>query len=244
MPNIPYPNVPALPGVPALSRSNNAQFVAAGLTIIGEILPLGLFGQKWGIIAAGSSSGASSQGGFLQTLQGLFNKGSTLKGTTLLTPDSFVDFEYREEQKIPIYPLQNGAFQSYNKVGMPFDIRLTVTCSGNGKMSKGDFIQGIDKLLTGLTLVDIVTPDATYKNCNLIHVDYRRDATNGATLLIAQLWFQWVRIVSNPTTQTANPSGTPTSSFGQLSPTSVPSGNFGSLNANSRGATGLNPAIQ
>ena len=56
MPNIPYPNVPALPGVPALSRSNNAQFVAAGLTIIGEILPLGLFGQKWGIIAAGSSS--------------------------------------------------------------------------------------------------------------------------------------------------------------------------------------------
>lgn len=217
MPNIPYPNVPNLPGVPALSRSNNAQFVAAGLTILGEILPLGLFGQKWGIVANG--------------------------GSAALTPDSFIDFEYREEAKIPIYPLQNGAFQSYNKVGLPYDIRLTVTCSGNGKMSKGAFIQGIDKLLTGLTLVDIVTPDATYKNTNLIHVDYRRDATNGATLLIAQLWFQWVRVVSNPTVPTAQPSGTPTSSFGQLSPTSVPSGNFGSLNANSRGATGLNPAI-
>lgn len=217
MPNIPYPNVPNLPGVPALSRSNNAQFVAAGLTILGEILPLGLFGQKWGIVANG--------------------------GSAALTPDSFIDFEYREEAKIPIYPLQNGAFQSYNKVGLPYDIRLTVTCSGNGKMSKGAFIQGIDKLLTSLTLVDIVTPDATYKNTNLIHVDYRREATNGATLLIAQLWFQWVRIVSNPTVPTAQPSGTPSSSFGQLSPTSVPSGNFGSLNANSRGATGLNPAI-
>lgn len=218
MPNIPYPNVPALPGVPALSRSNNAQFVAAGLTILGEILPLGLFGQKWGIVANG--------------------------GSAALTPDSFIDFEYREEQKIPIYPLQNGAFQSYNKVGMPYDIRLTVTCSGNGKMSKSAFIAGIDKLLTSLTLVDIVTPDVTYKNTNLIHVDYRRDATNGATLLIAQLWFQWVRIVSNPTVPTAQPSGTPTTSFGQLSPTSVPSGNFGTLNANSRGATGLNPAIK
>ena len=161
-----------------------------------------------------------------------------------MSPDSFVDFEYREEQKIPIYPLQNGAFQSYNKVGMPYDIRLTVTCSGNGKMTKGEFIQGIDKLLTGLTLVDIVTPDATYKNTNLIPVDYRRDATNGATLLIAQLWFQWVRIVSNPTVPTAQPSGAPSTSFGQLSPTSVPSGNFGSINANARGATGLNPAIQ
>ena len=102
-------------------------------------------------------------------------------------------------------------------------------------MSKGAFILGIDKLLTGLTLVDIVTPDATYKNCNLIHVDYRRDATNGATLLIAQLWFQWVRIVSNPTVPTAQPSGAPSTSLGQLSPTSVPSGN---------GATGLNPAIK
>jgi len=217
MPNITYPNVPALPGVPALSRSNNAQFVAAGLTILGEILPLGLFGQKWGIVAPG--------------------------GSALLSPDSFVDFEYREEQKIPIYPLQNGAFQSYNKVGMPYDIRLTVTCSGNGKMSKGNFIQGIDKLLTSLTLVDIVTPDATYKNTNLIHVDYRRDASHGATLLIAQLWFQWVRIVSNPVVATAKPSGTPTSSFGQLSPTTTPTGNFGTLNPNSRGATGLNPAI-
>ena len=203
MPLIPYPNIPALPGVPALARSNNAQFVGAALTIVGEILPLGLFGQKWGIVSK--------------------------DGSALLTPDSFVDFEYREEAKIPIYPLQNGAFQSYNKVNLPYDIRLTVTCSGNGKMTKGQFILGIDNLILKLTLVNIVTPDATYVNTNLIHVDYRREASRGATLLIAQLWFQWVRIVSNPTVATVKPSGTPTSSFGQLSP-QVPSTSFGSIN--------------
>lgn len=227
---IPYPNVPKLPGVPALARSNNAQFVGGALAIVGQLLPLGLFGQKWGIIASGSgASKTTTTGNFFSNL---FNKSSTLKGTSLLTPDSFVEFEYREEQKIPIYPLQDGAFQSYNKVGMPFDIRLTVTCSGNGKMSKNEFINAIDNLLTSLTLVDIVTPDVTYYSTNLIHVDYRRDSTRGATLLIAQLWFQWVRIVTNPSLPTSSPSGTPSTPLGQLSPQTY-IGSFGSTAASS-----------
>ena len=138
MPNIPYPNVPNLPGVPALARSNNAQFVGAALTIVGELLPLNLFGTKWGIV---SSSGAS-----------------------VIIPDSFVDFEYREERKIPNYPIEQGSFQSYNKVSVPFDCRVTVSCSGNGKMSKQNFLAAIQKLLNSLDLVSVVTPNVTYEN--------------------------------------------------------------------------------
>ena len=217
MPNIPYPNVPALPGVPALARSNNSQFVAAALTIVGEILPLGLFGTKWGIVDE--------------------------NGSALLTPDSFVDFEYREERKIPTYPLEEGSFSSYNKVALPFDCRVTVSCSGNGKMSKEAFLAAIEKLLSSLTLCSVVTPNTTYKSCNLIHVDYRREAKQGATLLLAQLWFQEIRIAQQPVVPTAAPSGTSSTSLGQLSPTKVPTGNFGSINPNAQGATGLNPAI-
>lgn len=212
MPNIPYPNVPQLPGVPALSRSNNAQFVAAALTIVGEILPLGLFGTKWGIVAQ--------------------------DGSTSLTPDSFVDFEYRNERKVPTYPIEDGSFQSYNKVALPFDCRVTVTCSGNGKMSKQAFLEAIQGLLNSLTLVDIVTPNATYESCNLVHVDYRREARQGATLIMAQLWFQEIRIAQQPVVPTAAPSGAKTKSFGQLSPTS-PSGSFGSINPNSVGGIGI-----
>lgn len=218
MPNIPYPNVPPLPGVPALARSNNAQFVAAALTIVGEILPLGLFGTKWGIVDK--------------------------NGSSVIVPDSFVDFEYREERKIPNYPIEQGSFNSYNKVAVPFDCRVTVSCSGNGKMSKQAFLTAIQKLLNSLDLVSVVTPNITYDNCNLIHVDYRREARQGATLILAQLWFQEVRIAQKPIVPTAKPSGTTSTSFGQLSPTTTPSTTFGSLNANSRGATGLNPAIR
>lgn len=212
MPNIPYPNVPKLPGVPALSRSNNAQFVAAALTIVGEILPLGLFGTKWGIVAQ--------------------------DGSASLTPDSFVDFEYRNERKVPTYPIEDGSFQSYNKVAMPFDCRVTVTCSGNGKMSKQAFLEAVQKLLSSLTLVDIVTPNATYESCNLVHVDYRREARQGATLIMAQLWFQEIRVAQKPVVPTAAPSGAKTKSFGQLSPNS-PSGSFGSINPNSVGGIGI-----
>ena len=217
---IPYPNVPPLPGVPALARGSNAKYAGAALNVLGQLLPLDLFGTTWGIVKSNSApTTAAAKTSFLKNLFSGANKLAT-KGTVVLSPDSFIDFEYRKEQKIPTYPMQDGAFQSYNKVGMPFDIRLTVTCSGNGKMKKGAFLQAINDLLNGLDLVDIVTPDATYKSCNLVHVDYRRDSLQGATMITAQLWFQWVRIVSKPTTNTAAPSGTPSTPLGQVSPVS------------------------
>lgn len=217
MPNIPYPNVPPLPGVPALARSNNAQFVAAGLNIIGQLLPFSLFGTKWGIIDK--------------------------NGAAVITPDSFVDFEFREERKIPNYPIEQGSFQSYNKVSVPFDLRVTVSCSGNtlgvgGRMSKQAFLEAIQKLLNSLDLVSVVTPNITYNNCNLVHVDYRREARQGATLILAQLWFQEVRIAQKPVVPTAKPSGAKSTSFGQLSP-ATPTGNFGTLNPNAVGGIGI-----
>lgn len=205
MPLIPYPNVPNLPGVPGLNR-NTAGYVAAALTIVGELLPLNLFGQKWGIL---NKSGAAA-----------------------LVPDSFVDFEYREEHKIPIYPIEQGGFQSYNKISLPFDIRVTVTCSGNGRMQKSQFLAAIDELLFGLDLVSVVTPEATYMNCNLVHVDYRRESSRGATLIIAQLWFQEVRVVQAATLPTTQPSGAAPQPLGQLSPTTPKMGDFNNNTVN------------
>lgn len=201
---IPYPNVPPLPGVPALNRSSSS-FVGAALNVVSQILPNNLFGTKWGIV-------------------------DTKTGKALLEPDSFVNFEYREERKIPNYPIEGGGFQSYNKVALPYDVRVTVTCSGNGKMKKGAFLIAVNDMLNGLTLVDVVTPDATYTSTNLIHADYRKEARQGATLIIYQLFFQKVRIVQPPTAQTTKPSGTPKTPLGQLSP--VPSTTvFGSFNS-------------
>jgi hypothetical protein len=204
---IPYPNIPKLPGVPGLNRQNGA-YAAAALTIVGELLPLNFFGPKWGIVDSA--------------------------GSAVITPDSFIDFEYRGERKIPNYPIEKGGFQSYNKVALPFDARFTVSCSGNKKMTKQQFLAAIDKLLIGLTLVSVVTPEITFNNCNLIHADYRREARQNATMIVAQLWFQEVRASQTTAIPTAAPSGAAPTPLGQLAP--VPStGIFGSINLNSIG---------
>ena len=191
---IPYPNIPPLPGVPGLHRST-AGFAAAALTIVGELLPLNLFGPRWGIV--------------------------TPAGSTALTPDSFIEFEYRAERKIPTYPVEQGGFASYNKVALPFDINVIVTCSGNGAMTKIQFLAAIQTMLSELTLVSVVTPDGTFVNCNLIHVDYRREARQGATLIIAQLKFQEIRVVLPAAPPTSASSGEATSSNGQTSPVPI-----------------------
>lgn len=208
MPLIPYPDIPPLPGVPALNRSNNASYAAAALTILGELLPNNLFGTKWAIID--------------QT------------GSIALKPDSFVSFEYKNERKIPNYPIEEGSFESYNKIALPFDCRLIVSCSGNGQMSKGQFLETIQQMLDSLDLFTISTPNYDYTNCNLIHVDYRRESRQGVSLILAQLWFQEIRIAQQPSAPTAQPSGAATNSFGQLSPVPAKS-TFGQFGASTNG---------
>lgn len=190
-----YPDIPNLPGVPSINRTTSG-YLGGILTIIGGLLPDNLFGKNWGII---------------------YKDG----GSTALTPDSFIDFEFREEHRIPNYPIEQGSFQSYNKVALPFDVKVTVSCSGNKAMSKEQFLSTLDGLLTSLVILSVVTPEVVFSSCNLVHVDYRREARNGATLIIAQLWFKEVRVVRQSNTPTASPSGATITPLGELSPLPV-----------------------
>jgi len=195
MPLIPYPDVPMLAGVPPLNRQ-------AGQTIpTPQIQPATVTnnaqGVSWGIVDS--------------------------SGNDVLTPDSFIEFEYKEEYKIPVYPIEQGGFSSYNKVAIPFDLRLTVTCGGQGASTREDFLLSVESLLSSTTLVSVITPNDTYDNCNLIHFDYRREAKQGLSLLIVQLWFQEVRIAQASVPTTAQPSGATPSNNGQVNPVNVPS---------------------
>lgn len=139
-------------------------------------------------------------------------------GNPLLSPDSVIDFEYRAESKIPTYPVEGGSFQSYNKVPFPYDARMTVSCNGNGAQTRDEFLAACKALRESLDIAEIVTPDETYDSVNLVHYDYRREARQGVTLLLVQLWFQEVRVAIQAQAQTAQPDGTDASQNGQVSP--------------------------
>lgn len=210
-PLIPYPNVPSFPGVPALS------------------LPPAGYAQPVSPVNTSSlDSSLSAQPAIPTTNQPTWSIVDAT-GAEVIEPDSIIDFDYRNERKIPNYPVELGSFSSYNKVALPFDIRLTLACGGKGEMDRNLFIATLETLLNSLDLYSIVTPDFVYENANLVHVNYRRDSQQGVTLLKAELGFEEIRQSNTGTAATQQPSGANSVSNGQLSPTTPTTGQKASI---------------
>lgn len=131
----------------------------------------------------------------------------------VIVPDTVPRFEYRGESRVSDYPVEQGAFASYNKVSQPFDIRMMMVCSGLNfvqsgiqaiglnlgpkYMQKADFIDTLDYMLSTTDLFTIVTPDKIYPSVNMVHYDYKRETKNGATMLIVEAWFQEIRVTAS-----------------------------------------------
>lgn len=138
-------------------------------------------------------------------------------GQGIIFPDTVPRFEYRGESRVSDYPVEQGAFASYNKVSQPFDIRMMMVCSGlnyggagaNATLSnvagivtgqsykKGTFLETLDYMLATTDLFTIVTPDKIYPSVNMVHYDYKRETKNGATMLIVEAWFQEIRVTAS-----------------------------------------------
>jgi hypothetical protein len=175
MPLIKFPDVPMVSGVPNINRSVIGVAVLAGISAIQKYDTFGLLskflGNVWAIVDD--------------------------NGNPVVTPDSVLSFEYRNEQKISNYPIEKGSFQTYNKVSSPYDIRLRMTCNGQGQMTRDVFLATMQTMNESINLYSIVTPDATYTNCNVTHFDYRRESRNGVQMLTVDVWLQEVRTPSN-----------------------------------------------
>lgn len=137
-------------------------------------------------------------------------------GSPAIIPDTVARFDYRGESRVSDYPVEQGAFASYNKVATPFDIRMVMVCSGlvipnllqnvrgafglgQNMMQKSAFLDTLDYMLATTDLFSIVTPDRTYNSVNLVHYDFKRETTNGATLLIVEAWFRQIRVTGQAT---------------------------------------------
>ncbi len=188
MPLIEFPDVPPVAGVPDLNR-----------------LPLAI-GVLTGITQA------------TQAIQGLdyFNLLSDAvpqwiiaddEGHALVTPDSLVDLGYRGEQRVASYPVEQGSFAAYNKVAQPQELTLRLSCGGRN-MSRDLFLAELQFLWASLTLVNVVTPDATYRSFNIDRLDYQRKSSSGLSLIVAEIHISEIRTSAQAAySNTAQPSG-------------------------------------
>lgn len=181
-----FPNVPLAPGVPSIPRAAGA-IVATVELLVADALSLfaGLDGPVWGLF---------------------------LDGVPMVTAESVVSFDFRKGASISNFPIENGGFESYNKVQRPFDVRIRFA-TGDTPAARQALLESAAAAVRSLDLMDAVTPEAVYPNVNPVHYDYRRSAVNGATLLQVDIFCEEVRVRASSTfTTSTSTTGSPTAS--------------------------------
>lgn len=124
------------------------------------------------------------------------------KGVQVIKPDSIISIDYRQDAKISDHPLEDGAFETYNKVGTPYDIRIRM-CKGGTQAERTEFLKTCEMLVNSFDVYDVVTPEKTYINANVQRYDYARSATNGVGLLTVEMSIIEIRRFAKATKLTA-----------------------------------------
>lgn len=147
--------------------------------------------------------------------------GVFLGGAPVVLFDTFVSIDYRQGWALSDYPVERGAFETYDKVQLPFDVRVRFAAGGS-EANRQALIDSVAAISGTLTLYSVVTPEVVYNSVNVQHYDYRRTNANGLGLITIEMWLLEVRVTadSSPTssaTSSANQSAAPGPS-GSLQP--------------------------
>lgn len=127
--------------------------------------------------------------------------GLFLNGEPAVIADNVISFEFKQDRRISNYAVEEGAFESYNKVTVPFDVRLRFS-SGGSAAKREELISSVADIMDSLETFDAVTPERVYTNINPVHQNVRRTAHNGAGLVIIDVYCQQIRVTA--TQQFAN----------------------------------------
>ena len=221
------PDIPNVPGVPALSGYASDANVPLLFADAPSVLTA-FIGPTWGVYASGipviipaglfGQSATSTIGLGLSAVAAV----AALIGLPNIVPvvASTVEFDFSAESPISTYPQEQGAFQSYDKIQLPYDIKMKLAVGGP-PVQRQAFLSTLAALRTSLALLDIVTPEAVFTSCNCKHFDYRRTASNGVQLIVADVWFEEVRVAAGATfLSTQQPGDAAPQSIGNVQPQS------------------------
>lgn len=191
-----FPDVPDFPGVPALARSLASQVGAgvngfAALVGLPPLITLAL--PVWGVFDEDNLPVAIA--------------------------DSVRAVDYQSESRVADYPQEEGAFESYNKVQLPYQASVSLICGGN-EQKRANFLSAIQQAQKSTDLYSVVMPDIVYNNANIVSYSYRREQRNGATLLTVDLHIEEIRVSAAAAfaDNVQNPASADTFNQGQVQP--------------------------
>jgi hypothetical protein len=156
-------------------------------------------GSQWGIFLNGVQVvGQDIFSAFISNVTGFGN-------------GSFLDLDYHVRYAISEYPVEQGAFQSYNKVQSPFDVAITIAAGGS-TANRTLLLTQIEAIIGSTDLYTVMMPEGSLNSVNPIAYGYRRQHDRGLGLLEVNILFKQVRPAGNPTFSTIQtPGNTPAS---------------------------------
>lgn len=132
--------------------------------------------------------------------------GLFLNGEPVVVSDNVISFEFKQDYRTSNYNQEEGAFETYNKVQTPYDVRLRFSTGGNAA-DRQAMLESIDAVVASLDLFDAVTPERVYTSVNPIHQDYRRTARDGVGLLTVDVYCTQIRVTATPQFANSTPTG-------------------------------------
>lgn len=152
-------------------------------------------------------------------------------GEPVVLADTVISVDFRQDFKISNYPVEQGAFSSYNKVQMPFEVKISFA-RGGSVADRAEFLNSIAAIIGDTNFYDVVMPEATYTSVNLTHQDFNRKASQNLGLLVIDVYAEEVRSASlstsNSTVATSTGSTAPTADT--TSSNSIVSNDFAAIN--------------
>ena len=177
---------------------------------------------------------------FIQRGNQIQQWGVYLGGSPVVTFDSFVAFDYRQGWALSDYPVERGGFQTYDKVQLPYDVRVKFA-SGKSEQNRERLLASVDQVAKSLQLYDVHTPEKIFRSVNVQHYDFRRTATNGVGLIVVEMWLLEVRVTVNDSQSNTGPDNQPVDANGDPVPqSSNPTVDTGSNTADPSGASPTN----
>lgn len=173
---------------------------------------------QFGLDGLGSASiGVSiGLGSIFSSTWGIYSGGSPI-----IVADTVTGFDYKQEWSLSDFPVERGAFETYDKVQLPFDVRVRFV-AGDTLANRSALLGSLAAIAGTTQLFDAVTPEATYTNVNITHYDYRRSARRGLGLLEVDVWCLEVRQGAMTIgTSTASPSASAQQNGGSVQPTTA-----------------------
>ena len=211
MPFIEFPNVPAVAGVPQLPFQAFAGGLGAGVTNVGEAI-IASGGNLATAATLLTADDPSIQGVLAAPEWGVFDS----DGNPIAVADTVVKLEFIREAAICDYPVEEGAFASYNKVQRPFEHRVSMS-KGGSVADRQQFLLAITNALRSLASYQVRAPEGFWNNCQLVHMELMRSATQGAQLITVEVALREIRTAGSSTfTSTAQPSGAAQSNGGTV----------------------------